>query len=101
MSFFKRNKKIIEKESGSQVFEIIEDSGNSILEQLTEQGVDIDHSCGGMGSCGTCVIRVLNVEVLPGKNELEIELSVNRKWAEESRLACQNLCFKNLRFKIN
>lgn len=62
----------------------------SVLEVLLEKEFDINHSCGGMGSCGTCRIIVSHpLEDLPERNEIEKEMAEDRGFSHRERLACQ------------
>jgi 2Fe-2S ferredoxin len=66
--------------------------GQSILETLLENHIEIDHSCGGMGSCGTCRVFVqAGLEQFSPRNELEQAIAEDRGFAENERLSCQNL----------
>ena len=71
--------------------------GDTILEACLKNHFDIDHSCGGMGSCGTCrVIVIEGVNQLEVPNEIESELSNDRQFEPNERLACQNQCVAGL-----
>lgn len=63
----------------------------SILETALVLGVDIDHSCGGNGTCGTCrvFVKMSDGKSLPIRDELEQEMAEDRGFAEAERLACQ------------
>lgn len=62
----------------------------SVLELALKNGIEIPHSCGGMGSCTTCrVIVVYAPEPLPGRNELEQDIADMRSFRPEERLSCQ------------
>lgn len=75
--------------------EISFDKESSVLELLLENQIDIDHSCGGMGSCGTCKIIVKSdLNTLPERNEIELERATDLNFVPTERLACQ-LCPKN------
>ena len=61
-----------------------------MLEVALKAGVEISHSCGGMGSCTTCrVFVVRSPEALPPRNELEQEIADSRGFHDDERLACQ------------
>ena len=65
-------------------------SATSVLEVALQNGLDIPHSCGGMGSCTTCRILVERcAEALPARGELEQETADTRGFADHERLACQ------------
>ncbi|MFN8791787.1 MAG: 2Fe-2S iron-sulfur cluster-binding protein [Bdellovibrionales bacterium] len=62
----------------------------TLLANLLEQKVDIDHSCDGNGTCGTCHVFVeKGLENLSEPEELEQDLRKDRNFAENERLACQ------------
>lgn len=62
----------------------------SVLELALKHGIEINHSCGGMGSCTTCRIFVENnVDNLPPRTELEQEIATDRGFQEHERLSCQ------------
>ncbi|MBX3020601.1 MAG: (2Fe-2S)-binding protein [Bdellovibrionales bacterium] len=62
----------------------------SVLEVALRNEIDIPHSCGGMGSCTTCrVIVVQSDGPLPERNELEMDIATMRDFAPEERLSCQ------------
>lgn len=72
----------------------------TILEALLEAHIEIDHSCGGMGSCGTCRVFVIKgLELLGPRNELEKEIAEDRNFSVEERLSCQNLVVMGLLLK--
>ena len=69
----------------------------SLLDFALKNRIDLDHSCGGMGSCGTCrLIVVEGIELLPPRNEIEGEMAESRCFKPEERLACQNKPVKGL-----
>ncbi len=62
----------------------------SVLEVALNHGIDLSHSCGGMGSCTTCRIFIeRSPEAIPLRNELEQEIADSRGFLENERLACQ------------
>lgn len=74
---------------------------SSILELLIENDIDIDHSCGGMGSCGTCRILIhSDHNILPKRNEIEQERADDLSFNDNERLACQLCPIDNLKIKI-
>ncbi len=63
----------------------------SILKAALRAGFELDHSCGGFGTCGTCVVTVIEgLEKFPPRGELEQEIANDRQFVEEERLCCQN-----------
>lgn len=72
----------------------------TILEALLDADVDIDHSCGGMGSCGTCRVFVeKGLELFEPRGELEQEIANDRRFSDDERLCCQNLAKNGLRLR--
>lgn len=85
----------------TQDLELEPKEGESLLETCLRNKIDIDHSCEGMASCGTC--RVLITEGsqhLPDRNSLEQEMADDRQFAKNERLACQLQGLKNFSFKL-
>ncbi|MCB0390215.1 MAG: (2Fe-2S)-binding protein [Bdellovibrionales bacterium] len=72
-----------------------------LLDILQNHKIEISHSCGGMGTCGTCrVIVQSEVEKLPPRNEVEQEMAVDRGFSAEERLSCQLYVKEDLEIKI-
>jgi ferredoxin len=66
--------------------------GESVLEALLRAKVEIDHSCGGGASCGTCRVFVRSPEnhpPLPPPEGAEAEFIADRAFAPGERLSCQ------------
>lgn len=67
------------------------ESGTTILDACLDNGVDLDHACGGVCACSTCHIWVesgmqnLNAADEDEEDRLEDAKGMNLK----SRLACQ------------
>ncbi len=62
----------------------------SVLDVALRVGLPINHTCGGFGTCGTCVVFVREgLENLPPRNEIEAELAGDRGFLPEERLCCQ------------
>jgi 2Fe-2S ferredoxin len=74
--------------------------GESVLDVLLKSKIEIDHACGGMGSCGTCRIVVTSNVPLSDRNELEAERASELGFEENVRLSCQLECTEGLHFKI-
>jgi 2Fe-2S ferredoxin len=63
----------------------------TLLEAALAADVDIGHSCGGNGTCGTCRVRVIQgLELFSPRNEIEAELAEERGFTLSERLCCQN-----------
>lgn len=77
------------------------DESKPLLEHLLEQNIDIDHSCGGNGTCGTCHYFVIAGEHnISPREELEEELAHDRGFLPEERLACQSYIKGNIKIQI-
>ena len=65
--------------------------GQTILELALKNQIDLDHSCGGNGTCGTCrvFVDVPEGQTLPERDEVEHEMAVDRGFKDNERLACQ------------
>ncbi len=73
----------------------------TLLEALLEAGIDIDHSCGGNGTCGTCRVHIESgFDSLPPPNEVEAELRNELPFDSHERLACQNYAHEGLIVKL-
>lgn len=65
--------------------------GDTLLDAALRARLPIHHSCGGMGTCGTCrVIIHQGLEKLSPPNEIEQEIISDRGFSLNERLACQN-----------
>lgn len=72
--------------------QIIDEGGdeNSMLQWLLQNQIEVSHSCGGMGTCGTCRILILEgQELLNSRNPIEEEWASERQLPPQERLACQ------------
>lgn len=75
--------------------------GETILETALRHRVPIEHSCGGMGSCGTCRVFVKKgLEKLDRRGEVEQEIADDRQFSENERLACQNQAMDGLEVRV-
>lgn len=71
--------------------------GQSILDSLLAHKIKIHHSCGGVGTCGTCLVTVKSGgEGLPSRDFLEFEMAVDRGFLPNERLACQTIAQEGL-----
>lgn len=67
----------------------------TVLEAALNNGMHIQHTCNGQGTCGTCKVRVLSDESQPitaSENELLSEHDIKMGY----RLACQIQCDDNM-----
>lgn len=77
------------------------ESRNSILDFAIRMKLPINHSCGGMGTCGTCRVFILDgVNNLPPPNSIEMEFIEERGFAKNERLACQTTLLPNIEIEI-
>lgn len=61
-----------------------------LLELLLKNKIEISHSCGGFGSCGTCRVFVENYVEKPAPPEgIELEMALDRQFQGNERLSCQ------------
>lgn len=75
------------KDGQKYVFEAKE--GQSILEVALENGIDLEHACGGYGFCTTCMCHVKDhPENLEDVTEREIEMGISKEEGD-ARLGCQ------------
>ena len=73
----------------------------SLLALLIKNKVRVDHSCDGMGSCGTCRVFVKsNLKDLPARNEVEQERALDLGFKDDERLSCQLIPFDGLSIEI-
>lgn len=76
--------------------------GESVLEIALENGIEIQHNCGGVCGCSTCHVYIeKGMETLPEISEKEedfIDRAVNPRI--ESRLACQCEIGGDLRVRV-
>lgn len=69
---------------------LVSQKDHSVLDVALRCGVELDHTCGGNGTCGTCLIEVLEgLDKLEARSELEAEMAVDRGFSPQERLACQ------------
>jgi 2Fe-2S ferredoxin len=79
---------VIEITSEDTVFAVAS-QGETLLDFFINAKVEISHSCGGMGTCGTCRVEVKSPELLPEPNDIEIEMIRDRCFKVGERLSCQ------------
>jgi len=75
--------------------------GVTLLQGLLDAGVEISHSCGGNGTCGTCRVEVLSdPNQLKPRNDIEAEMAEDRGFERSERLACQLQVACDFKIKI-
>ncbi len=83
------------------------DTEKSILENALLHKIKINHSCGQMGTCGTCRVEVLNFDeqiiqnLLAPRNEIENEMANDRGFNDNERLSCQTYPVADLKIKTS
>ena len=71
---------------------------SSLLEVALENGVEMDHACGGNGACTTCMVKVLEgADKLSALTDREEMMGMNSDHPEY-RLGCQ--CSANGDIKV-
>jgi 2Fe-2S ferredoxin len=64
---------------------------HTILDLALKAKIDMDHTCGGNGTCGTCMVYVeKGLEEFGERNDIEAEFAQERGLAPHERLSCQN-----------
>ena len=66
--------------------------GQTVLSSAQLAGVDLVAACGGMGSCGTCLVKIIKGKTNP-LTSIELEILSADEVKEELRLACQVVPF--------
>lgn len=65
--------------------------GKSVLDCLLAAKAPVGTSCGGMGTCTACLVRVKDGLVELGeRGEIETEAASDRGFHQDERLSCQN-----------
>ena len=79
------------EEKGKAQIQLPIAGGESVLEVCLDNGIDLQHNCGGVCGCSTCHVYVTrgmdNIEEISDKEEDFIERAVSPKIS--SRLGCQ------------
>jgi 2Fe-2S ferredoxin len=73
---------------------------STVLAVAIRHKIDLNHSCGGNGTCGTCRVFVEADGTRQPRNELEQEMADERGFSESERLACQLQACAQLRVRI-
>lgn len=83
--------KINFEEAGKESVELPIAQGESILDVCLDNGIKLQHNCGGVCGCSTCHLYVINgmenIEEISDKEEDFIDRAVNPRI--NSRLGCQ------------
>ena len=79
------------EEAGMQTVDLPIAEGESVLDVCLENGIDLQHNCGGVCGCSTCHVYVNkgmdNVQEISDKEEDFIDRAINPRIT--SRLGCQ------------
>jgi 2Fe-2S ferredoxin len=79
------------EEKGHETIQLPIAAGESVLDVCLENGIDLQHNCGGVCGCSTCHIYVNrgtdNIQEISDKEEDFIDRAVNPRIT--SRLGCQ------------
>ena len=85
--------KINFEEKGLESVELPIAEGESVLDVCLENGIELQHNCGGVCGCSTCQVYVTrgmdNIQEISDKEEDFIDRAVNPRIT--SRLGCQCL----------
>ncbi|MBE0696528.1 MAG: 2Fe-2S iron-sulfur cluster binding domain-containing protein, partial [Anaerolineaceae bacterium] len=93
----RRKKYIIDLEPVGRRVEV--EGGTNLLEAAQKAGVDLVASCGGIGICGTCRVRIAAGKVTPVTLTEEEALDAAQR-AAGFRLACQTEPLSDVRIDI-
>jgi len=67
-------------------------SDETLLDVARRAGVPLGNSCGGVGICSRCKVRVLaGAESLTPPTSMETRFAAARGFAEDERMACQSV----------
>ena len=73
----------------------------TLLANLLESDVEINHSCGGNGTCGTCCVRVIEgLSNFSEIGEIEAEMKIDRAFRDDERLSCQSYISGDIKIRI-
>ncbi|MGZ3774920.1 MAG: 2Fe-2S iron-sulfur cluster-binding protein [Pseudobdellovibrionaceae bacterium] len=73
----------------------------TVLDVALRNGIQIDHACGGNGTCGSCLVQISEgLENLEERNEQEAEIASDRGYKNNERLCCQIKPVNGLKIKL-
>ena len=86
----------IDINEGGKVLEV--ESGSTLLNTLSEQGIFLPSACGGKGACGQCKCQVVagGGEILPTERGFFNRRQINEGW----RLGCQVKIKENMSIEV-
>jgi len=68
----------------------------TVLDVARRAGVPLGNSCGGVGVCARCRVRVVSgAESLSPPTSMEVRFGTARGFAEDERMACQAVVTAN------
>ena len=73
--------------------------GKTLLHAIVRAGIPLPHECGGLASCGECLIASVTGEV-SDRREIETRILKILGKPLDGRLACQTLVFGEVRVRI-
>jgi 2Fe-2S ferredoxin len=75
----------------SQVVQVSEGTGESLLDIALAAGVEIDHACGGVCACSTCHVKIKHGASSCNSSEEDEDDQLDKApgLSAQSRLACQ------------
>lgn len=77
------------------------EEGPTVLELALANEIDLNHSCGGFGTCGTCMVKVeSDLSDLSPRNSIEEEMAEDRGFESNERLGCQTVACPGLIVRI-
>jgi ferredoxin, 2Fe-2S len=80
---------------------VMASQGITLLESLNKAKIVISQSCGGHGTCGTCLVHIVGeVKHLPSRDQFELEMAQERGFKDHERLACQLIVDQNLKIRV-
>ncbi len=81
--------------------EIPINSESCLLALFMKYKIEISHVCGGFASCGTCRVHVKSdLNDLPPREGLELEMAEDRGFVDFERLSCQLTPYPGLEIMI-
>lgn len=76
------------------------EEGESLLDAIRNMGVAITSPCGGKGSCGKCLVRIISASDLPEPNTKETSIIEKEDLDDGYRLACQIIPVNSMSVEI-
>ena len=74
--------------------------GETVLDAMLRNSIEIPHSCGKMGTCGTCRVLLTVKSIHPDRTDIEKCFIKNRNFAENEYLSCQLIASNEFQIKI-